>query len=586
MNSTCKNCKNQFSIGAEDLKFYQMISPAIGGKKLEMPVPTLCFACRHQKRLAFRNEINLYHRKCDSSGKQIISMYSPDKPYKIYDQHIWWSDSWNPVDFGQDFDFNKSFFEQYKELQLQVPRMNLNNINNENSDYCNLAMNDKNCYLVFTADEDEDCCYLRFADRNYRCFDCDYTYDSIDCYGCFDIQKCNNCNFSHKCINSGDLYMCYNMIGCNDCMGCANLRNKKFCIFNEQCAGRENFLKKKLELKLNTYSGFVEFKKKYEEFLQKQPRKYLEIVNCENSLGDYLKDCRNAYQCYSGFGLEDCKYMINCWKAKDCYDWDFVGGTGSERCHEMASSAYNMVNCHFCSGCWENNSDIYYSELCLNSQNLFGCIALRHKKYCILNKQYTKEEYEELVPRIVRHMGGKVASLRGERVGERESGYASSSEAELKNKQWGEFFPINLSAYAYNESVAYEYFPFKKEEVLKRGWKWFDDETDKTYSGPESKIPDDEKEADEDICKQILVCETTKKPYKIIPQELKFLKMKNLPIPRKSPSQRHKERMALRNPWALWKRKCGKCSADIMTTYNPKRIEPVYCEKCYLDAVG
>ncbi|MEK7547632.1 MAG: hypothetical protein AAB540_01930 [Patescibacteria group bacterium] len=62
--------------------------------------------------------------------------------------------------------------------------------------------------------------------------------------------------------------------------------------------------------------------------------------------------------------------------------------------------------------------------------------------------------------------------------------------------------------------------------------------------------------------------------------------MKNLPIPRKSPRQRHKERMALRNSWALWKRKCDKCSVDIMTTYNPKRAEPVYCEKCYLEAVG
>jgi len=25
-------------------------------------------------------------------------------------------------------------------------------------------------------------------------------------------------------------------------------------------------------------------------------------------------------------------------------------------------------------------------------------------KYCILNKQYSKEEYEELVPKIIEHM--------------------------------------------------------------------------------------------------------------------------------------------------------------------------------------
>ena len=560
MNSTCKNCKNQFPIAAEDLKFYKMISPTIGGKKFEMPAPVLCFACRHQHRLAFRNEMNLYHRKCDKSGKQIISMYSPDKPYKIYDQHIWWSDEWDPMGYGRDFDFSRSFFEQYKELQLQVPRMSLNNIKAENSDYCNLAMGDRNCYLVFTADEDENCAYLRFADRNYRCFDCDYTYDSIDCYECMDIEKCNGCSYCHKCINSSGLTFCYNMIGCHDCIGCANLRNARYYIFNESCRSREDYERKKADLKLNTYSGFLAFKKKYQEFLQKQPRKYLDIVNCENSLGDNLRDSKNAYQCYNGFGLEDCKYMINCWKAKDCYDWDFVAGTGSVQCHEMASSAYNMVNCHFCSGCWENDSDLYYCELCLNSQNLFGCIALRHKKYCILNKQYTREEYEVLVPKIIGHM--------------------------VKTGEWGEFFPIDISTYTYNETVAYEYFPYSKEEVLKQGRKWIDDVNEKTHSGPNYVIPENIQDVDDEICKQILICSETSKPYKIILQELSFCKLRGLPVPRIAPRQRHINRMHLRNPWALWERKCTKCSVDIMTTYDPKRPEPVYCEKCYLEEVG
>jgi hypothetical protein len=50
-------------------------------------------------------------------------MYSPDKNYKIYDKDFWWSDKWDALDYGIDFDFSKSFFKQFRELQLKVPRL-------------------------------------------------------------------------------------------------------------------------------------------------------------------------------------------------------------------------------------------------------------------------------------------------------------------------------------------------------------------------------------------------------------------------------------------------------------------------------
>ena len=34
----------------------------------------------------------------------------------------------------------------------------------------------------------------------------------------------------------------------------------------------------------------------------------------------------------------------------------------------------------------------------------FGCVGFKHKQYCILNKQYTKEEYEKLVQKIIKQM--------------------------------------------------------------------------------------------------------------------------------------------------------------------------------------
>jgi len=58
-----------------------------------------------------------------------------------------------------------------------------------------------------------------------------------------------------------------------------------------------------------------------------------------------------------------------------------------------------------------------------------------------------------------------------------------------------------------------------------------------------------------------------------------------LELPRRSPKQRHIDRIALRNPMELWNRKCDKCFAEIRSTYKPDRLEPVYCEKCYQEEV-
>lgn len=86
-------------------------------------------------------------------------MYRPDSDYKIFDQKVWWSDSWNAMDYGRDFDFAQTFSENFCLLSLDVPRMSLNIVQNENSDYVSFAGYNKNCYLIYTADQNEDCMY-------------------------------------------------------------------------------------------------------------------------------------------------------------------------------------------------------------------------------------------------------------------------------------------------------------------------------------------------------------------------------------------------------------------------------------------
>ncbi|MBI4652772.1 hypothetical protein HY750_00770 [Candidatus Kuenenbacteria bacterium] len=89
--------------------------------------------------------------------------------------------------------------------------------------------------------------------------------------------------------------------------------------------------------------------------------------------------------------------------ARDCYDCT-LWGENSELLYECSSVAGGVNRIKFCYRCYLNCSNIEYSNHCHSSSNLFGCVGLRHKEYCILNKQYTKEEYEKLVPKIIKHM--------------------------------------------------------------------------------------------------------------------------------------------------------------------------------------
>jgi hypothetical protein len=544
----CAVSGQEFVITDEDQAFY---------KKMGVPLPTLCPEERRLRRSSIRNDLYLYNRKCDKTGKSIISMYAPGAPYVIYETNEWWSDRWNGLDYGRDFDFSRPFFEQFAELQAVVPRMGLTN-RGENSEFNNYSLDNKDCYLVHTADHNEKCYYLRYSDRNYQCMDSDFTYDSRFCIGLMHAENCETCFFSQKIKGSSNLYFCYNMQNCHDCMFSTNLQNQQYMIFNKKMKTREEYEIMKKNMGLDTQAGFKKAKKYFEEHLAKTPRKHLELKNCEDCAGDYLIDCKDVVESYDCYRCRDIKFGTYLHEVEDCYDWDFVGYK-SELCYEISSSAYNLHNCKFTMNCWTGGDNLNYCELCLSNKDLFGCIGLRKKQYCILNKQYTKEEYEELVPRIIEHM--------------------------KKTGEWGEFFPVSISPYGYNETVAYESFPLTKEEALARGYKWKDKDDSAAYQGPEVVLPENVIDADESVCDRVLQCSGSTEFYKIIPQELKLYKKFKIALPRLAPTERRKKRMTLRNPRQLWDRACDKCSVTVKTSYAPERPEPIYCEACYLKEV-
>ena len=276
MNSetrNCQNCKQNFTIEPDDFSFYEKISSA----GWRIPPPTWCPECRMIRRLCWRNERSLFYRTCDFTGKRIVTMFHPEENIKVYDREIWGSDKWDPSEYGQDYDFSRPFFEQFRELLSKVPLANVGNMNCLNSPYGNHNADCKNCYLVYASYLNEDVMYSQGASELKNCLDIYSIMKSQNCYGDILSGTLYNTHFSYDTDGSVDSYFLKSCVNCNNCIGCMNLRSKKYCIFNEQYT-KEEYLKEKEKLDFGSYKILSEFNRKYRDFILKNPHRYADII--------------------------------------------------------------------------------------------------------------------------------------------------------------------------------------------------------------------------------------------------------------------------------------------------------------------
>ncbi len=565
MTQTCKQCYASFEISESDIAFYDKISPRFNGVKYSIPLPTLCPDCRRQKRLSFRNDRHLYKNTSSFSGKEIITFFSEDKKLTIYSPDEWWSDNYDPFSYGQEFDFSKTLFEQMYDLRRKVPFMSIMLLNSQNSDYTCFSYNARNAYLSTRVGESEDIFYSHTVlQKSKQCFDCYILYTCELCYEAFYCANCYECFFVQYLKNCSECRFCYDCVGCQNCFGCVGLRNKKYYFFNQEMTKEEYQLKMK-EVDLGRYENLQKYKSLFQEHLSKFPRRAVRIVNSENVTGDNIQNSKNLFSSFEIDLMEDAAYVYSSEQSKNA--WDSEYDIHSEMTLEVASAASSQNTC-FSFGVYDSH-EVYYSLNTYNSGNCFGCVNMKKGSYCILNKQYSKEEYEILVSKIIEHM--------------------------KKTGEWGEFLNPLLSPFAYNETVSFDFYPLEQKEVSGKGLVWKPVEEKEYMPATLSSIPDHIQDVSPDICQQLLKCELTGKNYKIIPQELRFYQTLNLPLPRLCPEARASERRKIKNPLKLWDRPCGKCSKVVKSSYPssdylrrtgaPERSEIVYCETCYLESV-
>jgi hypothetical protein len=164
MKKTCSISGVEFEVTDADLAFY---------KKMGVPVPTLCPDERQRRRMSWRNERVLYQRSCDLCQKAAISIYPVKTKFPVYCLDCWRGDRGNFEATGQEFDFSRSFFEQFEEVLNKTPHRALFiSGENENSDFTNCAGSNKNCYLLMgNSGGNEDCLFGSGVSDSRDCLD-------------------------------------------------------------------------------------------------------------------------------------------------------------------------------------------------------------------------------------------------------------------------------------------------------------------------------------------------------------------------------------------------------------------------------
>ena len=559
---TCQNCKTEFHIYDIDVVFYD---------KIGVPKPTFCPECRMIRRTMWRNMRSLHRRICDICKKTLISMYKHDG-VPVHCQDCSNSTNWDPKTYAKDYDENIPFFQQVYSLFVEVPRLYRYVTGTVvDSEYTNYTANNNKAYLSYSVIGCENVAYSDTIDGSKNSMDC-LSVRKVDlCYWNVDGEGNYNSQFliqSQNCIDSKFLFDCVN---CQNCFLSSNLRNQSY-VFKNKKLSKELYEEEVALYKLNTFLGLEKARKEFDDLIKNDAiHRYAQVYFSQDAIGENITNSKNIYVGYDVQNSENLTYGNRMLNIKDSYD--LTGAANAEFCYECmvpSFGGYKNIGCYITLG----SKECEYSLLLKNCTNCFGCVGLSNSKYCILNKQYTKEAYFELVAKIKKEM--------------MDNPYVDSQNREYR---YGEFFPYEFCPFGYNETVAHDYFRVSESFAKEKGYNWYiREKPDYAITVDVDQLPDAIQDVSETILNETVACPnggdtqfqcTT--AYRITTDELQFYKQKGLPLPRKCPNCRHYERLAYRNQNRLYTRTCmfPDCGSMFETTYAPDQTEKVYCETCY-----
>jgi hypothetical protein len=415
-----------------------------------------------------------------------------------------------------------NFMQQIQNLLLEVwlpPTSSF--FHNENCDYVNPAINSKNSYLSFGIVWCENILYgYSVKDNSDNVVDSVMVRDNCSIiYGSVGVFRSYKIFHSKNIFDSNNIYASANLQWCSYCLFCDNLTNQSYHVHNKSVSPDEFAHYKAIYLETAHVDITVLITNIWTLHSSDNCHLVSHSENVENGIFCYqLHNARNVGMAWSGNGNEE------------LYDTCFFWSPSGNRIYGLCAGGMWIEDC-YCSHLINGGFMIFYSIYLENCSYCLWCVGLRNQSYCILNKQYTKEERYEKVDEIFWQM-------------------------ERDSTLW-QFFPASMNPFYFNDTAAYLIDPsFTKEEVTKL-WYLRRDEPIKVDI-PEGAITIQSEDLqayewrsvdenwqktwklDETVCKRVILDENGD-AYRIIPMELEFLQRYSLPLPRKHRLTRMKE---------------------------------------------
>lgn len=591
---TCIYCDDEFAFTDLEKEMYD---------KHEFCYPDRCPTCNFRLLGGFINDRHLYNISDKSSWKTLISIFPHDYNGRVIDAIDYRKQLSDDVWISKSREVSRDIFSDFQKLYSDMPlpsRLIYPGL--ENCDYASHLAYAKNVYLSYCVFEwGEDIYYTFQAVGGCKNIFSSYGIaQSSNIISSMNTVKSNNVFYGEDIVYCSDMLYCKNMDNCQNCIFSCNQVNQKYMVFNTQYTKQEyEKIKQDVYLRLNSETEYKDVIKSYEVFLEKNLIQKATIINrSEKSNGDCVINSNNCINTFKANGLENCinihssgngpedgtKYFMNSTEA----------GIAAENCIWSCSVGMNIYNIFFSYATVEGSKNIYYCWDMENCQECMFCVGLRAKKYCILNTQYSKEEYFNKKREII-------------------------TDLKAEGKWWNSL-DWDLSLFPYNDTLAYDYFKVYSVTDVHGNIKVIDDQAygkviltwddfisdatldlggkkkikilwrtrDKEINVPEwmetiqaLEIPSINQVSDT-ILEKAVICEETKRPYRIIKKELEFYKKQYLPLPKIHHELRVDKLVSSRPIGQLFAGICDCCGEDCLTVYKKKQKYKTYCNSCYV----
>jgi hypothetical protein len=552
---TCALTGEKWKMDKEEISWY---------RKFKVPPPDLSPISRRRMLWGFNVGVSIWWNKHAVTGKPLLSFVHPDNKIKVVPDKEWHAQDWGEKFQGQ-VDMSKPFFPQLRELVQDIPIPAQRIFGEVKNTVGASLISAEDSFMVFGGIQDvKHSAYGYILKNDEFVFDSCYAHHSSDSCALNNCDRMFNCIYSFQCVDCMSSAFLFDCRNCEFCFGSSNLRNKKYIFFNQQLSSQE-YEQKMSEVDLSCSDKFEQYKKRFLEFVGSEaiwPDSF--NIDSQDSRGEYLNKCLRCNDCYL---LED---SIGCYHTQlghtKVEESAFCSGIVlSSDCYYSTGvhSSQQAKICSIVSGC----QNVEYCYNCIDCEYCFGCVGLKKQRYCILNKQYSEEEYWSVLDDLKCQM--------------------------FESGEYGQYLPADFSPGGIEFTTSL-YLDWSDEELERLGAVVMDPAKGTVLTGEGGGQTHDMKSVDEipkclkDATKEQIVNKAfldkeIDRPFSIRENEFDFYKKHDLALPRRHYISRVKEVARLTNSLTSTEKQCSHCDgaiqvADNLTFSNRK----VYCHDCYL----